>query len=173
MFYSAPSGGGHPPQLLQPPHLPQQELSSPLVVRPLLLPPPTTMAKLMVRERGRGKETTMALAALATTTGVATPRYGPPSTITGLAPSQCGQGCVFLSSQHIHHSLPSLLHWHTMTPLRPSLHAPTGTSTAPAAGRNLYLVALDGHVRSVVIGQQLLQHHGLDSPDGHRLDHRL
>jgi hypothetical protein len=43
---------------------------------------------------------------------------------------------------------------------------------APAAGYRLYLVVLDGLVGSVVIGQ-LLQHHGLDSPDGYRLGRRL
>jgi hypothetical protein len=52
------------------------------------------------------------------------------------------------------------------------LRALADTSTAPAVGRNLYLVALDEHVGSIVIGQ-LLQHHGLDSPSGHRLSHRL
>jgi hypothetical protein len=51
---------------------------------------------------------------------------------------------------------------------RPLLRALAGSSTAPAAGRGPCLVALDGRVGSTVIGQ-LLQHHGLDSPGGHRL----
>jgi hypothetical protein len=50
------------------------------------------------------------------------------------------------------------------------LCAPTCNSTAPAAGRITFLVSLDGHMGSAVIGQ-LLQHHGLDSPGGHRLGH--
>jgi hypothetical protein len=55
---------------------------------------------------------------------------------------------------------------------RPLLHALAGASTAPAAGHGPCLVALDGRVGSTVIGQ-LLQHHGLDSPGGHRLGRGL
>jgi hypothetical protein len=54
----------------------------------------------------------------------------------------------------------------------PFLHAHVGVSTAPVAGRGPYLVALDGRVGSTVISQ-LIQHHGLDSPDGHGLGHGL
>jgi hypothetical protein len=54
----------------------------------------------------------------------------------------------------------------------PSFRAPVNTSTAPAAGRGLYLVTLDEHVGSSVIGQ-LLQHHGLYSRGSHRLGRRL
>jgi hypothetical protein len=52
------------------------------------------------------------------------------------------------------------------------LHALAGSSTAPVASRGSYLVALDGRVGSAVIGQ-LLQHHGLNSPGGHRLGRGL
>jgi hypothetical protein len=51
-------------------------------------------------------------------------------------------------------------------PQQPSLQAPINASTALAVGCDLYLVAMDGHVGSVVIGH-VLQHHGLDSPSGH------
>jgi hypothetical protein len=57
-------------------------------------------------------------------------------------------------------------------PRWPSLCALVGVSTTLAADHGLYLVALDGRVGSAVIGQQL-QHHGLDSPSGHRLGRRL
>jgi hypothetical protein len=50
----------------------------------------------------------------------------------------------------------------------PLLRALAGASIAPAAGRDPCLVALDGRVGSTVIGQ-LLNHYGLDSPDGHEL----
>jgi hypothetical protein len=57
-------------------------------------------------------------------------------------------------------------------PWRPFLRALAVASTALAASRDPYLVTLDECVGSPVIWQ-LLQHHGLDSPDGHRLGHRL
>jgi hypothetical protein len=46
---------------------------------------------------------------------------------------------------------------------QPLLRALADASTIPAVGRGPYLVALDRHVGSTIIGQ-LLQHHGLDSP---------
>jgi hypothetical protein len=55
---------------------------------------------------------------------------------------------------------------------RPLLHALAGASIAPVAGRGPCLVTLDGRVGSTIIGQ-LLQHHGLDSPGGHRLGRGL
>jgi hypothetical protein len=48
----------------------------------------------------------------------------------------------------------------------PLLRALADASTAPVAGRGPCLVAPDGRVGSTVIGQ-LLQHHGLDSLNGH------
>jgi hypothetical protein len=55
----------------------------------------------------------MALAAPVTTaaTTAEAPRLGPPSTITGPAPSRCGQGCILHSSRRcVHRSTPYLLH---------------------------------------------------------------
>jgi hypothetical protein len=49
----------------------------------------------------------------------------------------------------------------------PLLHALAQASITPTASCDPFLVTLDGRVRSTVIGQ-LLQHHGLDSPSGHR-----
>jgi hypothetical protein len=57
-------------------------------------------------------------------------------------------------------------------PRWPSLHAPAGTSTTLETSHGLDLVVLDRHVGSVVISQHL-QHHGLDSPSGHRLGRKL
>jgi hypothetical protein len=88
-FYSAPSGGGHPPQQQLPPRPPPQEPSCPPTALPLLPPTPTTAAKARETTRGRGKTRTTAPTA-PTTTAVTTteaPRRGPPSTIPGPAPS--------------------------------------------------------------------------------------
>jgi hypothetical protein len=52
------------------------------------------------------------------------------------------------------------------------LHTPAGSSTTPTGSRGSCLVTLDGRVGSAVIGQ-LLQRHGLDSPDGHQLGRGL
>jgi hypothetical protein len=122
--------------------------------------------KARVRVRGMGKVRTTALVALATTGGAGTHRHGRLSTIPGLMPSRCGQGCTLLSSRCIHRSTPCSLHQYTMTPRWPCLLTPASAPTTPTAGQDLYLVTLDGHVGSTNIGQ-LLQYYGLDSLGGH------
>jgi hypothetical protein len=81
---------------------------------PLQSPTPATMTK--ARARGKGKARTTAPVApailVATTAGV--PRCGPPSTISGLAPSRCGQRCVLHSSNRcVDHNTPYSLHRQT------------------------------------------------------------
>jgi hypothetical protein len=44
------------------------------------------------------------------------PRRGPPSTISGPAPSRCGQRCALLGSRRVHLSTSYLLHGRTTTP---------------------------------------------------------
>jgi hypothetical protein len=84
---------------------------------PLLPPTPTTATKARVRSRGRVKARTMTPVTPATTsaTTVGAPRCGPPSTIPGLAPSRCGQGCVLRNNNRcIHRNTPCSLHQLTM-----------------------------------------------------------
>jgi hypothetical protein len=141
---------------------------------PLLPPTPTIAGKVRVRAREREKARIIALTAPATTamTIAGVPQRGPPA-IPESAPSQYGQGCVLRSSSwRVHHNTPCSLHQHTMGFRRSLLHALVGFSTTPAASRSPYLVALDGPLGSVVIGQ-LLQHHGLDSLGDHRLGRKL
>jgi hypothetical protein len=111
---------------------------------PLLPPTPTTAAKARERARGRGKARTTAPMAPATTAATTTeaPRRGPPSTIPGPTPSQCGQGCVLRSnSRRVHRSMPYLLHRRTTglpvaLPSRPCrrLHR-TSSRSQPLLGR--------------------------------------
>jgi hypothetical protein len=142
---------------------------------PLLPPTPTMAANARVRARGRGKARTTAPTAPATT---AQQQHRRP----GLA--------LLLQSLDRHHldvardassttandastaARPTCCTGVLWGSRRPLLRALTGVSTAPAAGHDPCLVALDGHVGSTVI-DQLLQHHGLDSPGGHRLGRGL
>jgi hypothetical protein len=117
---------------------------------PLLPPTPTTVANARVRERGRGKGRTTTLMAPATTVGA--PQRGPPSTITELAPSQCGQECVLhSSSQCVHCIAPSSLHRCTTglpvtPPSRPCLRLHrTSTRSWPLSGHPRWTCGINSH----------------------------
>jgi hypothetical protein len=137
---------------------------------PLLPLTPTTATKARVRAREKGKARTTAPSALTTIAGA--PQRGPSSTILGPTSSRCEQGCVLRSSsQHVHRITPCSLHRCTTgLPMVPPSHPYRRLHRTSSRSRPL--VTLDRHAGSTMIGQ-LLQHHGLDYPGGHRLGRRL
>jgi hypothetical protein len=112
-FYSALSGGEHPPQQQLPPCPPSQELPERHTKAP---PPPASNPNNGGKGKGKdkGKEKDKNHDSGGSNNNSKAPRRDPPSTIPRLTPSRCGQGCVLRSCNwHVHHNTPCLLHRRT------------------------------------------------------------
>jgi hypothetical protein len=139
---------------------------------PLLPPTPTTVAKARVRARGRGKERTPAPAPIVAIT-VGAPRRGPPSTILDRHHLTVARDASSLAAAGVSTTTCPACYTGVLRGSRwPLLHAPDEASAAPVVGHGPCLVGLDKLMGSTTI-DQLLQHHGLDSPSGHRLGRGL
>jgi hypothetical protein len=134
---------------------------------PSYLQPQQQRKKARVKARGRGKVRRTTPVTIA-----GAPRHDPPSTIPAPVPSQCGQGYVLVAAAGASTTTRPARYTGILRGSRRSLlRTPAGSSTTPAASYDSCLVTLDGRVGLVLIGQ-LLQHHDIYSPDGHRLGRR-
>jgi hypothetical protein len=174
-FYFAPSGGGRPLHQQSPLRPPQQETPYPQAAPPPPTPNPNNDGKGKGKDKGKGK-------------GKNSGSGGSDNNSDNN--SKGASAGLLLQSLDRHHldvarDASSAAAAGASTAAHPSrcigvlrgywrsrLRAPVSASTTPAAGHDPCLVALDGRMRSTVI-DQLLQGHGLDSPDGHRLGQGL